>query len=141
MIRLSLPRWITVRARVFAALVAVLACAGLACESRVCTAIGCIDGLVIHFNGTLEAGRTYDLVLTEQTPAGESQFMTCTLLMLAAPAGTSELDCSSSVSHQEIGTMLQIRRNDIGNLTVVVSSAGTELLDVRRSSPRTDPRD
>jgi len=53
--------------------------------------------------------------------------MTCTLSFPAAIPGSSQLDCSSSVEHVDLGTMLQIRRNDIHNLTVVVSSSGTEL--------------
>jgi hypothetical protein len=127
MIRLSLFAWMAPRALVFAAILGLSAVAGGACSSLTCAAVACLEGLVVHLDGDFEPG-TFDVALIEDGPAGSAQFMTCSLSVAAADAGAArQLLCSSAVDHSELGTMIQIRRDDVDGLTVVVSSSGTEI--------------
>jgi hypothetical protein len=79
-------------------------------------------------NGEFEPGRTFDIVLIEDGPGARGSFMTCSLSIPASgPDAAPRLLCSSSaVRHAEFGNLIQILEH-VGDLTVVVSSAGAEL--------------
>jgi len=130
MIGLSLFGWIATRVLVFAAVVALSVVAGvpsLGCTT--CNDIGCLAGVSVYLDGDFEPGVSFDVALIEDGAAGSAPFLTCTVSVAASGANpTPQTSCSSStVAHTELGSMILVRRDDVANLTVVVSSAGTEL--------------
>ncbi len=91
-----------------------------------CTAIGCLDGLTISFDGTPDPTATLQIDISQVTATPEVVLaMTCSLSPNAA--GGHTLLCSSPRSHSEFGNMVVIHDYSLKHLLVTVSSGGTKL--------------
>jgi hypothetical protein len=107
------------------ALLTLLASGAAGCESNhACTLIGCLDGVVVSFNG-LDAHASYEIDVSAVSTAEVASIMTCTVA--ATDAGSQQLACTSSEAHSEFGTSVQIRDSTLGKLQITVSSGGTQV--------------
>src|SRR5260370_34270034 len=81
------------------------------CEGHGCTAIGCLEGLVVALDDTFETGRSYTIELNEMTATPEGvRFMTCDFVRgVLDTTGGAHLRCESSSNHSEEGDMLLVR--------------------------------
>jgi len=107
-------------------LVATLAMGAVGC-GHACNAIGCLDGLVLAFDG-LVAGTTYQVTVSQVTATPETiPVATCTAVVAAN--GSPQLSCSSERPHTESSNTLQFHDTELTKLVITVSSNGMTLVN------------
>jgi hypothetical protein len=112
-----------------AALLAILLAVAPACEaSHSCSAIACLEGLSITFDGSFAEGTTYDMVVSVVTATPETvQIATCTLS--ASDGGAAQLLCGSPEAHTELGNTIRIDDITLSKVIVSVSTGGNTVAE------------
>ena len=108
------------------ALLALLAAGAGGCESsRVCSLIGCLDGVTVTFTG-LGAHSSYDIVIAP-VPATTDGAPLATCTLETSDAGVRRLTCASSETHIEFDTSVRIEDDTLHTIQITVSSGGAQV--------------
>lgn len=103
-------------------------CFGLAgCDNKVCSLIGCSEGLLITFDGSFGSNKTYDITVSDVTTDEVVPILGCTLVAGDGTNGT--LRCSSVHPHSEQGSTVSLRDPQPSRLDIKVSVDGVQIAD------------